>query len=292
MTANNLLEARKNAGLTQQHLGELLGVNRATIRRWETGESKMPLDMATKIAHALGVSTDALMTTENKKAPADMAGEGDGTRRKISMEDWIRVPIVSREWTACCGNGISAAEITNMDEGFVLVDRAKFYRFDDMRRPGGIRRPLIKLCAYCKYGIRVQVSGVHFACPGPCSPLFPRVIISRVVTPDQIPASKTDEHADHNALDLALTDTRPPEFSLCGDLRLECRKLPLEVRLLHPHLIAQRLERLLPDVGDLLRLGPARNSVPHRGIRDEVPVARGGPAAMNAQGVSAWRGSL
>ena len=78
------------------------------------------------------------MKSEIKIAPTDVAGEGNGTKRKISMEDWIRVPIVSREWTACCGNGISAAEITNMDEGFVLVDRAKFYRFDDMRRPFAI----------------------------------------------------------------------------------------------------------------------------------------------------------
>lgn len=51
------------------------------------------------------------------------------------MEDWIKVPIVSREWTACCGTGISAADITNWDEGFVLIDRTKLYRFDDKRMP-------------------------------------------------------------------------------------------------------------------------------------------------------------
>ena len=64
-----------------------------------------------------------------------MPGEGEKTRRIISMEDWIKVPIVSREWTACCGAGLSAADITNWDEGIVLVDRTKLYRFDDKRMP-------------------------------------------------------------------------------------------------------------------------------------------------------------
>ena len=136
MTANNLLEARRNAGLTQQHLGELIGANRATIRRWETGESKMPLEMATKIAHVLGVSTDALTTSENKNAPAETKpGEGAKTRRIISMEDWIQVPIVSREWTACCGEGITAGDITSWDEGIILFPRTELRALDDLRRP-------------------------------------------------------------------------------------------------------------------------------------------------------------
>lgn len=142
---------RNQKGLTQTQLAELCDVHPVTISNWERGEKQPDANNIQALAQALGTTTDDLMTsdeynaarakqmtTENKKAPTDVAGEGDGTRRKISMEDWIRVPIVSREWTACCGNGISAAEITNMDEGFVLVDRAKFYRFDDMRRPFAI----------------------------------------------------------------------------------------------------------------------------------------------------------
>ena len=141
MSANRIKEVRLQRGLKQIDVASQVGVSERTFIRYENGVTEPKQSVIEKIAQVLGVTTDELMTTstpENKNAPTDVAGEGDGTRRKISMEDWIRVPIVSREWTACCGNGISAAEITNMDEGFVLVDRAKFYRFDDMRRPFAI----------------------------------------------------------------------------------------------------------------------------------------------------------
>lgn len=85
MLPNNLRETRDRKGLSQQRLADIIGVNRATIRRWETGESKITLDMATKIAHALGVTTDELMSTpseDNKKAPAGSPGEG--VKSKIS----------------------------------------------------------------------------------------------------------------------------------------------------------------------------------------------------------------
>lgn len=85
MLPNNLRETRDRKGLSQQRLADIIGVNRATIRRWETGESKITLDMATKIARALGVTTDELMTApseDNKKAPAGSPGEG--VKSKIS----------------------------------------------------------------------------------------------------------------------------------------------------------------------------------------------------------------
>ena len=140
MLPNNLRETRERKGLSQQHLAEIVGVNRATIRRWETGESKMPLDMATKIARALGVTTDELMTSseDTKKAPAE-SKPGEGVNDKqIDMKGWLTIPIVSREWTACCGEGISAADITNESEGAIKVDRKMFYRLDDRRMPFAI----------------------------------------------------------------------------------------------------------------------------------------------------------
>ena len=141
MLPNNLRETRDRKGLSQQSLADIVGVNRATIRRWETGESKITLEMATKIAHALGVTTDELMTTstsENENAPAGTK-PGEGVKDKqIDMTGWLTIPIVSREWTACCGAGISAADITNNDEGVVKVDRKMFYRIDDRRMPFAI----------------------------------------------------------------------------------------------------------------------------------------------------------
>ena len=153
----NIKEAREKAHLTQEELGKAFGKSKWTVLRIEQGKAEPSYAELRKIAQALGVTADILMTqkrlsdfipgsdvssndlmsTEN--APADQkVSEGKNGRRIISMGDWIKVPIVSREWTACCGTGISAADLTNMDEGFVLVDRSRFYRFDDLRRPYAI----------------------------------------------------------------------------------------------------------------------------------------------------------
>ena len=140
--ASKFHELRQASGFSQAAFGHLIGVSLHSIFRLEKGERQPKADELEKIAHALGVTTDELMTAstpENKNAPAEtMPGEGEKTRRIISMEDWIKVPIVSREWTACCGAGLSAADITNWDEGFVLIDRTNLYRFDDRRMPYAI----------------------------------------------------------------------------------------------------------------------------------------------------------
>lgn len=135
MFGEKLAKAREQAGLSRKELAEMLNVGQNTIWRWEAGQREPSLEKIQAIARALGVTTDALMTSEDKKTPPPKPGEGTNTRRIISMEDWIKVPIVSREWTACCGTGISAADITNWDEGFILIDPGSLRRFDDRRMP-------------------------------------------------------------------------------------------------------------------------------------------------------------
>jgi transcriptional regulator with XRE-family HTH domain len=42
MTGKQLYVLRERLGLTREQLGELLGVNRSTIARWEDGERTIP----------------------------------------------------------------------------------------------------------------------------------------------------------------------------------------------------------------------------------------------------------
>ena len=135
MSANRIKEIRAQRGLKQTDVASQVGVSERTYIRYENGVTEPKQSVLERIAQVLGVSTDALMATENKKAPADMAGEGAKTRRIISMEDWIQVPIVSREWTACCGEGITAEDITSWDEGLILFPRTELRALDDLRRP-------------------------------------------------------------------------------------------------------------------------------------------------------------
>ena len=64
----NISEARKNAGLTMEELGKIVGVSRATIKRYESGEiTNIPDDKIEKIAKATKVSEAFLMGWDTLK---------------------------------------------------------------------------------------------------------------------------------------------------------------------------------------------------------------------------------
>lgn len=140
LLSDRLLELRKQKKLSREEASELLHVDRETLARYERGNRVPQAEFIGEAARVYGVSADFLLglstSTDNNKAPAETKpGEGAKTRRIISMEDWIKVPIVSRECTACCGSGITAADITNWDEGFILINPDNLRRFDDRRMP-------------------------------------------------------------------------------------------------------------------------------------------------------------
>lgn len=59
-----LAELRRRAGLTQQALGEKLGVTNKTVSRWETGAYLPDAEMLCLLSRALGVSTDLLLAPD------------------------------------------------------------------------------------------------------------------------------------------------------------------------------------------------------------------------------------
>jgi transcriptional regulator with XRE-family HTH domain len=69
--------ARKNKGWTQNHVGDLIGVSRDLIGKYERGDLNPPLEVATKIAEVLECSLDYLvgLTTINaEKSPDTIPG--------------------------------------------------------------------------------------------------------------------------------------------------------------------------------------------------------------------------
>ena len=66
--------ARKAAGLTQETLGEKLGVSRQAVSKWESGPAVPDLDTVAKLCLALGFSADYLLFgREDAPAPAESA---------------------------------------------------------------------------------------------------------------------------------------------------------------------------------------------------------------------------
>ena len=58
----NLAQERKSHGFTQEHLAEASGVHRVTIARIETGEVSPTAETLKRLADALGVFVDDLMS--------------------------------------------------------------------------------------------------------------------------------------------------------------------------------------------------------------------------------------
>lgn len=58
---------RERRGLTQERLGALVGVRRTMVGRWERGEAKPGHLRLVRLAAALGVTTDLLLTGEHSR---------------------------------------------------------------------------------------------------------------------------------------------------------------------------------------------------------------------------------
>lgn len=56
----NLAEMRQEKNLTQEQLAQKINVSRKAISHYETGRAKPSLDVAVKLAKALGVSVEEI----------------------------------------------------------------------------------------------------------------------------------------------------------------------------------------------------------------------------------------
>jgi transcriptional regulator with XRE-family HTH domain len=66
-----LVALRKERGLTQLALAELVEMHISQIRRYESGQSQPTLDAIRKLARALSVSADMLLFAQNERGPED-----------------------------------------------------------------------------------------------------------------------------------------------------------------------------------------------------------------------------
>ena len=58
---NNLFQARKKAGLSQESVAEKLGVSRQTISKWETDETVPDIYQSKKLAKLYNLTLDELI---------------------------------------------------------------------------------------------------------------------------------------------------------------------------------------------------------------------------------------
>ncbi len=68
-----IADLRKEKGLTQAQLADLLNISNKTISRWETGEGYPEITLLSPLAKALGVTVDELLAEPVKEMGDDEA---------------------------------------------------------------------------------------------------------------------------------------------------------------------------------------------------------------------------
>lgn len=115
-TGERIRERRKALDMTADELARLLGISRATVYRYESGEiSKIPISQLSPIAAALHTSADYLMGWSDDPYAPRPYGEASPARRDFDAEAELRFALF----------GGDAEEIT--DEMFEEVKRFARY---------------------------------------------------------------------------------------------------------------------------------------------------------------------
>lgn len=69
--SKRLAAVRKERGLTQQQMSEVIGIHLSQVKRYESGDTQPSLEVLRKIALALNISADILLFDEEERGPAD-----------------------------------------------------------------------------------------------------------------------------------------------------------------------------------------------------------------------------
>ncbi|WP_232090134.1 XRE family transcriptional regulator [Aeromonas caviae] len=150
MKSERIKELRKKHGLTQQKLGELVGVNKASISQWEQGEYAPSGDNLVALAKALGVSAHWLATGKGSPDPSVvLADEAHPTAGVDSSNDFSErnvseyVNKLFEEW-AKSKNLIALSAVPLSKTASVLNENdVKFSNVELAEIPVGRRVPIL-----------------------------------------------------------------------------------------------------------------------------------------------------
>ncbi|HEX3025918.1 MAG TPA: helix-turn-helix transcriptional regulator [Clostridia bacterium] len=85
---NRIRERRESLGLTLEEIGTRLGVNRSTVKRYESGETKrIPISTIKKLASILNTTPEYLLGLDQSK-------EGSGNKEEFDPDVIILARLV------------------------------------------------------------------------------------------------------------------------------------------------------------------------------------------------------
>lgn len=80
-----LQKARKDAGLSQSKLANLLGISQAQVSKYESNPGRIPLDLTKKWEKILGVDMDILLETTDEPSGLDPEDPFSNLRRRLNL---------------------------------------------------------------------------------------------------------------------------------------------------------------------------------------------------------------
>lgn len=86
---NNLFQARKKVGLSQEAVAEKLGVSRQTISKWETDEILPDIYQSKKLSNIYNISLDDLIEFDVGLNEIEKAIENSDEKRDAKI-DWTK----------------------------------------------------------------------------------------------------------------------------------------------------------------------------------------------------------
>jgi transcriptional regulator with XRE-family HTH domain len=99
-------EARSSAGLSQESLGEQIGVGRSTVGHWETGHADPGVTGLLRIAEALGVAAASLLPDP---APKEAQGPAEGRLARVEVKGFRDLGIVRVSESTLAGEAMLRA---------------------------------------------------------------------------------------------------------------------------------------------------------------------------------------
>ena len=131
--SQKIIELRKAAGLTQEQLGERLGISGQAVSKWERGEAMPDILILPDLCDALGTTLDSLLGGKHAECPenpqiigdfcefAMKNGRAETVRQAISrmMNRDIVVPR-NDEFSICLENGRNVLVSDPLGMGFVM----------------------------------------------------------------------------------------------------------------------------------------------------------------------------
>lgn len=98
-----ICSTRKQLGMTQEQLGEHLGVTNKTVSRWETGKYMPDIDKLQDLSAILGISINELLAGERIEDPAIFVQQADENLVAVLSKDSTfglqdRIAYYKRKW--------------------------------------------------------------------------------------------------------------------------------------------------------------------------------------------------